>query len=203
MLLQALIRVRIHIMAQIINYIFGLLWLFKGEMTISKTKRVKPSVAKGIGTMLVIVATVTAFIPSVNNSGILVYSVLLVAPIFLAIIVGFANSEEKTAEYPTDEVMEKKELTIWQAIKMGVMIGFVFLVLCIIFFSSTADYKHPLDETIVLIISGVIVIIMGTIGALVGYAFGKNRIATRISAIIGTILGIAGWLLTLVMILPQ
>ena len=84
-------------MAQIINFIFGLLWLFKGEMTIGKTKRVKPSVAKGIGAMLVIVAIVTAFIPAADNSGMLSCGVSLLAPI-LALVIGFANAEPKPVE---------------------------------------------------------------------------------------------------------
>lgn len=84
-------------MAQIVNFIFGLLWLFKGEMTIGKTKRVKPSVAKGIGAMLVIVAIVTAFIPAVDNSGTLSCGISLLAPV-LALVIGFANAEIKPVE---------------------------------------------------------------------------------------------------------
>lgn len=84
-------------MAQIINLIFGLLWLFKGEMTIGKTKRVKPSIAKGIGAMLVIVAIITAFIPSTDNSGMLSCGISILAPV-LAIAIGFANAEPKPEE---------------------------------------------------------------------------------------------------------
>jgi hypothetical protein len=80
-------------MAQIVNLIFGLLWLFKGEMTIGKTKRVKPSVAKGIGAMLVIVAIITAFIPATDLS----CGISLLAPI-LALVIGFANAEPKPEE---------------------------------------------------------------------------------------------------------
>jgi hypothetical protein len=84
-------------MVQIINLIFGLLWLFKGEMTIEKNKRVKPSVAKGIGAMLILAAIVTAIIPAFDDSGMLVCGIGLFAPV-LAIITGFANAEPKPIE---------------------------------------------------------------------------------------------------------
>jgi multisubunit Na+/H+ antiporter MnhG subunit len=70
-------------------------------MTIGKTKRVKPSVAKGIGAMLVIVAIVTAFIPAADNSGMLSCGVSLLAPI-LALVIGFANAEPKPEVKPVE-----------------------------------------------------------------------------------------------------
>uniref|UniRef100_A0A7C4XU80 Uncharacterized protein n=1 Tax=candidate division WWE3 bacterium TaxID=2053526 RepID=A0A7C4XU80_UNCKA len=84
-------------MIQIINLVFGLLWLFKGEMTIGKNKRVKPSVAKGIGAMLILAAIVTAIIPAFDDSGTLSCGIGLFAPV-LAIVIGLANAENKSAE---------------------------------------------------------------------------------------------------------
>lgn len=84
-------------MVQIINFIFGLLWLLKGEMTIGKTKRVKPSVAKNIGAMLILVAIVTAFTGAIDDSGMLSCGFGLLAPV-LALVIGFANAEEKPVE---------------------------------------------------------------------------------------------------------
>jgi len=84
-------------MIQIINLVFGLLWLFKGEMTIGKNKRVKPSVAKGIGAMLILAAIVTAIIPAFDDSGTLSCGIGLFAPV-LAIVIGLANAENRTDE---------------------------------------------------------------------------------------------------------
>lgn len=84
-------------MIQIINLIFGLLWLFKGEMTVGKNKRVKPTVAKGIGAMLILAAILTAILPAIDDSGTLSCGVGLLAPV-LAIIIGLANAENKPEE---------------------------------------------------------------------------------------------------------
>jgi multisubunit Na+/H+ antiporter MnhG subunit len=93
-------------MVQMVNFIFGLLWLFNGAMTIGD-KRVKPSVARGIGVMFILVAVITMFIPPVENSGMLVCGISLLAPV-LAIVIGLANTESRIKEnksLPLDEKM--------------------------------------------------------------------------------------------------
>ncbi len=90
----------------IINLIFGLLWLFKGNMTIGQTKRVKPVVAKGIGAMLIAVSVITTVIYFIDQNSIL-NCLGLLAPV-LALIIGFANVEN----IPVTSSKENSELKV-------------------------------------------------------------------------------------------
>jgi CDP-diglyceride synthetase len=98
--------------------------------------------------------------------------------------------------------MEQEQLTIRQAIGVGAKIGFlpVFFILLFILLQSEMD-----DLFFILLVGllGLGVILFGIIGAVAGYALGKTRVATTISAILGTIIGSFGGAILLLTILPE
>lgn len=79
---------------QIINFVFGLAWLLKGEMSIGKSRRVKPRVAKGIGAMILLMTTISIVANFIDHRSILVPLFGIGAPI-LALVIGLANMENK------------------------------------------------------------------------------------------------------------
>lgn len=98
--------------------------------------------------------------------------------------------------------MEKQELTNRDAVIIGAKVGFlpVFFILLFILFQGGMD---DLFFTLLVALLGLGVILFGVIGAIAGYALGKTRVTTTISAILGTIIGSFGGAILLLTILPE
>jgi hypothetical protein len=98
--------------------------------------------------------------------------------------------------------MQKKQLTNWQAVGIGAKVGFLPVFFLLILILARTGFQY-LDFLVKVATLGLGVILFGVIGAVAGYALGKTKVITTISAILGTIIGSLGGMVLLLAILPE